>query len=77
MSSSVEVEEYLSVSSSRLGKVVEYRLGCIHNMRNRPFKAELKFGYWSRMFLFLIEVFHIYHAEVTICNMVYLFLPDH
>jgi len=32
-------------------------------MRNWPFKAELKFGYWSRMFLFLIEVFHIYHCR--------------
>jgi len=46
-------------------------------MRNRPFKAELKFGYWSRMFIFLTEAFHNYHAEVTTCNMVYLFLPDH
>jgi len=33
-------------------------------MRNRPLKAELKFGYWSRMFIFLIETFHNYHAEV-------------
>jgi len=61
----------------KVGKVVEYRLGCIHNMRNRPFKAELKFGYWSRMFIFLIGAFHNYHAAVTICSMVYLFPPDH
>jgi len=46
-------------------------------MGNRPFKAELKFGCWSRMFVFLIEAFHIYYAEVAICNMVYLFPPDH
>jgi len=29
------------------------------------------------MFIFLIEAFHIYHAEVTLCNMVYLFPPHH
>jgi len=29
------------------------------------------------MFILLIEAFHIYHAEVRICNMVYLFPPDH
>jgi len=29
------------------------------------------------MFILLIEAFHIYHAEVTISNMVYLFPPDY
>jgi len=65
------------ISECIIFKVVEYRLGWIHNMRNRSFKAELKFGYWSRMFIFRIEAFHNYHAEVIICNMVYLFPPDH
>jgi len=46
-------------------------------MRNRPFEAELKFGFWSRMFIFLSGAFNIYHAEVIICNTVYLFPPDH
>jgi len=26
---------------------------------------------------FLIDALHIYHAEITICNMIYLFPPDH
>jgi len=28
------------------------------------------------MFILLVDAFHIYHAEVPICNMVYLFPPD-
>ena len=77
MSSSAEVEEYLSVSSSsRSGRQLNTGLGASTTW-GTGLKAKLKFGYWSRMFLFLIEDFHIDHSEVTICNMVYLLPLDH
>ena len=55
MSSSVEVEEYLSVSSSsRPGRQLNTGLGA-STKSGTGLKAELKFGYWSRSLFCLLK----------------------
>jgi len=79
MSSSVEVDEYLSASSSRSGRQLNTGLGASTTWET-GLKAELKCGYWSRCLFIPLKSFTITlqkyrSATWSICSLKIIGMP--